>query len=102
MIISAPGHAGLTTHLFVANSPYIESDAVFGVRESLIVEFDRHEPGKAPDGRTMTTPYWSAHYDFRLSPDGAVLRESADPGTRPKKSARKSSADLQPANGSKT
>jgi hydroxyquinol 1,2-dioxygenase len=68
MIVSAPGHAELTTHLFVANSPYIESDAVFGVRESLVIDFDRHEPGKAPDGRTMATPYWSAHYDFRLAP----------------------------------
>jgi hydroxyquinol 1,2-dioxygenase len=73
MMISAPGHAALTTHLFVANSPYIESDAVFGVRESLIVDFDRHEPGKAPDGRAMTTPYWSAHYDFRLAPTAPFL-----------------------------
>ena len=49
---------------------YIESDVVFGVRDSLVVEFERHEPGKAADGRVMTTTFWSAHYDFRLIPAG--------------------------------
>lgn len=68
--LSAPQHVELTTHLFVANSPYIESDVVFGVRDSLVVEFERHEPGKAADGRVMTKAYWSAHYDFRLIPAG--------------------------------
>ncbi len=66
MKVYAPGHVTLTTHLFVANSPYIDSDAVFGVRPSLIVDFESHLAGQAPDGRAMDTPYWSAHYDFRL------------------------------------
>jgi hydroxyquinol 1,2-dioxygenase len=66
MIVSAPGHVPVTTHLFVADSPYIESDVVFGVRERLIVPFERHAPGTAIDGKPMATSYWSAHYDFRL------------------------------------
>ena len=68
MIVSSAGHVPVTTHLFVADSPYIESDVVFGVRDSLIVPFARHEAGKAADGRVMDAPYWSAHYDFRLAP----------------------------------
>ena len=68
MMVSAPGHVPVTTHLFVAGSPYIESDAVFGVRPRLIVDFESHPAGHAPDGRTLETPYWSAHYDFRLEP----------------------------------
>ena len=68
MKVSAPGHVELTTHLFVAGSPYLDADAVFGVRDSLIVEFETHPPGTALDGREMTTPYHSAHYDFRLVP----------------------------------
>ena len=71
MMVSAPGHAPVTTHLFVAGSPYIESDAVFGVRPSLIVDFESHPAGRAPDGKTLETPYWSAHYDFRLEPQHA-------------------------------
>jgi hydroxyquinol 1,2-dioxygenase len=66
MKVYAPGHVTLTTHLFVANSPYIDSDAVFGVRPSLVVDFESHPPGAAPDGRRLAQPYWSAHYDFRL------------------------------------
>jgi hydroxyquinol 1,2-dioxygenase len=66
--VSAPDHVEVTTHLFVADSPYLDSDAVFGVRDSLIVEFEHHAPGTAFDGRAMTTPYWSANFDFRLVP----------------------------------
>jgi hydroxyquinol 1,2-dioxygenase len=58
----------VTTHIFVAGSPYIDSDAVFGVRPSLIVDFEQHPAGRAPDGRAMDAPYWSAHYDFHLQP----------------------------------
>lgn len=67
MNVSAPGHVPVTTHLFVANSPYLDSDAVFAVRDSLIVHFDAHPPGRSPDGRWRDTSYWSAHYDFRLA-----------------------------------
>ena len=71
MQVSAPGHVMLTTHIFVANSPHIDEDAVFGKRDSLVVDFDRHPPGKAVDGRELKTPYHSASYDFRLAPTPA-------------------------------
>ena len=67
MMVSASGHVSLTTHVFVANSPHIDEDAVFGKRESLVVEFESHPPGRAADGREMKVPYHSAHYDFRLA-----------------------------------
>jgi hydroxyquinol 1,2-dioxygenase len=66
MTISAAGFLPVTTHLFVADSKYLKSDAVFAVKESLIVQFDRHSPGEAPDGERMSTPYYSAQFDFRL------------------------------------
>ena len=68
MMLKAPGHQPLTTHLFVSDSPYLDSDAVFGVRNSLIVEFAKHPPGKAADGRVLDKPYYTARYDFRLVP----------------------------------
>jgi hydroxyquinol 1,2-dioxygenase len=71
MMVSAPSHVPVTTHLFVAGSPYIDSDAVFGVRPSLIVDFESHPAGQAPDGRALDTPYCSAHYDFHLQPTAA-------------------------------
>jgi hydroxyquinol 1,2-dioxygenase len=68
VMVSADGHVPLTTHLFVSDSKYLDTDAVFAVRNSLIVDFEKHPPGKALDGRTMTTPYHLANYDFRLAP----------------------------------
>jgi len=37
-IVTAPGYLPVTTHAFVAGSPYLESDAVFGVKQSLVRE----------------------------------------------------------------
>lgn len=45
-----------------------DSDAVFGVCNSLIVKFSAHPAGKAPDGRTMDKPFHIDHYDFTLVP----------------------------------
>ncbi len=36
LIVSAPGYRTLVTELFDAEDPYLDSDAVFGVREALI------------------------------------------------------------------
>lgn len=67
-MLQAQGHERLVTHIFVSDSPYIDSDAVFGVRESLIAQFKSHPAGTAPDGRAMGTAFHSAHYDFHLVP----------------------------------
>ena len=67
-MLSAPGFEKLTTHIFVSDSKYLDSDAVFGVRHSLIVDFKAQSPGKAPDGRVMERAYCTAHCDFRLAP----------------------------------
>ncbi len=40
-IVTAPGHEQLVTHIFVKDDPYLDSDAVFGVKENLIVDFER-------------------------------------------------------------
>jgi hydroxyquinol 1,2-dioxygenase len=71
MMLEAPGHQKLVTHIFVKDSPYLDSDAVFGVRNSLVVDFPKHPPGKAPDGRAMSKPFYTAKYDFRLVPKSA-------------------------------
>ena len=38
VVVSAPGHKTVITHLFDAASDYLDSDAVFGVRQSLVVD----------------------------------------------------------------
>ncbi len=68
MMVYAPGFQKLTTHLFVSDSDFLDSDAVFGVRDSLIVDYNAHPAGTAPDGRAMAAAYHTASYDFTLVP----------------------------------
>ena len=68
MMVAADGHVPLTTHIFVAGSPFIDEDVVFGKRDSLVVDFEAHPPGRAVDGREMKVPYHSASFDFRVAP----------------------------------
>jgi hydroxyquinol 1,2-dioxygenase len=69
----APGHQTLVTHVFAAGDQYLDSDVVFGVKDSLIREFEMMPAGKAADGREMTAPYSHLNYDFGLKPN---LQES--------------------------
>jgi protocatechuate 3,4-dioxygenase beta subunit len=48
-IVSAPGHQPVTTHIFDAANEYLDTDAVFGVRGSLIQEFRPASPADPPD-----------------------------------------------------
>jgi catechol 1,2-dioxygenase len=69
-IVTAPGHRPLTTHIFVAGSPYIESDAVFAVKKSLITEFTPvDDPGQAAR-YGLDGPFHLATFDIVLQPEG--------------------------------
>ena len=48
-IVSAPGCRPVTTHVFDAENPYLESDAVFGVKGSLVRPFRPSGPADPPD-----------------------------------------------------
>jgi hydroxyquinol 1,2-dioxygenase len=58
-MIKADGHETLVTHLFREDDPYLDSDVVFGVRNSLIVQMPENP---AKPGRHML------HHDFVLNP----------------------------------
>ncbi|GAB3326016.1 hydroxyquinol 1,2-dioxygenase [Geodermatophilus aquaeductus] len=50
LIVAAPGYRPVTTHVFVADSPYLDSDAVFGVKESLVREVPEvDDPARAAE-----------------------------------------------------
>jgi hydroxyquinol 1,2-dioxygenase len=46
-MFEAPGYEKLVTHLFVKGDKYLNSDAVFGVKDSLIVDFRKNAAGEA-------------------------------------------------------
>lgn len=67
-MIAAPGYETLVTHLFADDDRYLDSDAVFGVKQSLIVTFEDKAPGTAPDGLEMTTKWKNLSHNFGLKP----------------------------------
>src|SRR5205814_4048645 len=56
-MITAPGYEQLITHVFRNGDRYLDSDAVFGVRSSLIADWIEHAPGIAPDGTHSDVPF---------------------------------------------
>jgi hydroxyquinol 1,2-dioxygenase len=68
-LIKADGYETLTTHVFRDGDKYLDSDAVFAVRSSLIGEWIRHEAGAAPDGTQVNVPFYTLDFDFVLNPD---------------------------------
>ncbi len=67
-MLTRDGYRTLITHLFVSGDAYLGSDAVFGVKDSLVVDFVRHEAGIAPDGTRIDRPFTTASYDFVIAP----------------------------------
>lgn len=67
-MVTAPSYETLITHVFAADDPHLDTDAVFAVKSSLITDFARHEPGTAPDGKQMDVPFYTARYDLVLAP----------------------------------
>jgi catechol 1,2-dioxygenase len=66
VIASAPGHHPVTTHIFVAGSPWLDSDAVFGVKESLIREFRTVDDPVEADRYQVVNPFRLAEFDIVL------------------------------------
>jgi hydroxyquinol 1,2-dioxygenase len=71
-MITAPGDQRLITHVFRDGDRYLDSDAVFGVRSSLIADWKQHPAGATPDGSTSTTPFHTLDFRFVLAPAEAA------------------------------
>ncbi len=67
-IIEAAGHESLVTHIFDPDDPYIHSDAVFGVKESLMAKFDLVSDPARIAAAGFSRPYFEVNHDFVLAP----------------------------------
>jgi protocatechuate 3,4-dioxygenase beta subunit len=67
-IVSAEEHESLTTHLFVAGDPYLDSDVVQAVKEGLIVDFKESNDSTEANNFDLSTPYFKLHEEFVLAP----------------------------------
>jgi hydroxyquinol 1,2-dioxygenase len=68
LLVSAEGFVPVTTHLFVKGNPYLDSDAVFGTKDSLVVDFIRHDSAEEAAQYHVTAPFYTVEYDFVLKP----------------------------------
>lgn len=73
-MVSAPGRRTLVTHIFVRGDELLSSDSVFGVKESLIMDFEQQPAGSpTPDGRDLGGAPWSrTRFDIVLAPEGSA------------------------------
>ena len=65
-MLRAPGYRDLVTHLFTSGDPYLDSDVVFGVKESLVVEWEKVESKEEAARYRLEAPFWRVRYDFVL------------------------------------
>ena len=76
VIVRAPGHRPVTTHIFDRESEHIDSDAVFAVKPSLLRELTAHsggDPGRPAGLAGHSGTWWSLASDFVLAPAGAPV-----------------------------
>jgi hydroxyquinol 1,2-dioxygenase len=68
-IVAADGYRTLTTHIFVGDSEYIDSDAVFAVKKSLITEFVEVDDLEQAARYQVSNPFRLAEVQIALSKD---------------------------------
>lgn len=68
-MVRAEGYRRLVTHLFLEGSEYLDSDVVFGVKQSLIQQVEEMPAGVAPTGERRDMPYFVLRADLRLAAD---------------------------------
>ncbi|WP_375434974.1 dioxygenase [uncultured Hymenobacter sp.] len=67
-MLTAPGYEPVVTHLFVAGDEFLESDAVFGVKESLVLPFVLNHSLADAQRYGTSAPFYDVSYDFKLRP----------------------------------
>ncbi|MFC8363516.1 intradiol ring-cleavage dioxygenase [Streptomyces griseorubiginosus] len=68
-IVGAEGHTPVTTHIFVAGSDYLDSDAVFAVKRSLVQDFAVTDDPSLAAEFGVPNPFRHARFDLVLEPN---------------------------------
>jgi protocatechuate 3,4-dioxygenase beta subunit len=65
--LSAPQYTSLTTQIFIAGDPHLDSDTTFAVR-SAIVRLQEHDAPEELKARQQSKPFFTTEFDFVLNP----------------------------------
>jgi catechol 1,2-dioxygenase len=66
-IVSAEGYDPVITHIFSPDCQFLDQDSVFGVKDSLIAEFESVLDEEKARELQFTSPYWAVNWDFVLA-----------------------------------
>jgi hydroxyquinol 1,2-dioxygenase len=66
--VSADGYQDLITEIYPDDDEYIDADAVFGVRDALIVSFKQTASEQEAARYGLKSPFLTVEYDFQLRP----------------------------------
>jgi protocatechuate 3,4-dioxygenase beta subunit len=82
-IVQKAGYKSLVTEVFANEDPYLDADAVFGVREDLIMDYVEHSdlsalPKDLEVGDKVTLPYFKVDFDFVLVSENITLPNRED------------------------
>ena len=65
-IVTASNFQSVTTHIFAPDCPYLEEDAVFGVKRSLIAKFKETNDAERAVEFGVSSPFWEVEWNFKL------------------------------------
>jgi hydroxyquinol 1,2-dioxygenase len=63
-IVKAPGFDTVVTHIFTPDCPYLDEDAVFGVKDGLIADFHLVEDRTQAERLGVQAPFWKVDWTF--------------------------------------
>lgn len=71
-LIYKDGFQSIQTELFNEDSQYLDSDAVFGVKESLVIQYDKVDDAARAREYGFDGPFWEGRFDFTMKEDANV------------------------------
>lgn len=66
-IVKARGFDTVITHIFTPDCPYLTEDAVFGVKHSLIADFQQVNDPQLGEEVGLSSPFWKVDWNFVLA-----------------------------------
>ncbi|MEH6994804.1 hypothetical protein V7075_19185, partial [Neobacillus drentensis] len=64
--LEAEGYKPLTTMLFISNDPWIDSDAISAVKDSLILNLKKADSSSDKEKYGLDKSFFTCEYDFKL------------------------------------
>lgn len=75
--VTAEGYAPLTTMVYFAEDPYLDSDTIGAVKDPLVIPLDRRDESGEPTAFGLTRSYSTCAFDISLRPTGEAERRSS-------------------------